>query len=210
MAVEKLTDARCLEQVVGEDDLVAFGESLDASGKIDRLAEVVEPAVERHSEAGAGVRAHLQRDQLFAGLRVEARDPGVHVERRPHRIAGIAEARHHRVADRLHERSGVTRDRLAQEAEVESNEVERLHVSDALVHRRGALDVGEQEREAPYLEALGRDDRLRCEEVEKRLVRENLRRGQERTHRPHVVAQVDHEERVPAIGRVREVEADAA
>ena len=67
------------------------------------------------------------------------------------------------------------------------HEVERVQVADALVERGRALEVGEEQREPPDRQALAGDDRLGVEEVEERLVREQLGAGQERLHRHRVV-----------------------
>src|SRR5581483_1294300 len=65
------------------------------------------------------------------------------------------EYRHDRVAKRLHHGASPVAHGVGQDAEMFSHERICLRVADFLIERRRALDVGEHDREAFYVDLLG-------------------------------------------------------
>jgi hypothetical protein len=96
-------------------------------------------------------------------------------------------------------------------AKVQPDEIERLQVADPLVELGRRLQIGEEEGESPHGQAFTGDDRLAGEQVEERLVREQLGAGQKRLHPQLVVfGEANDHQCIRLVGRVRELDLDRA
>ena len=107
-----------------------------------------------------------------------------HLERGGDRPIGRREGRHHGVADGLDHRAALQGDDLLQRAKVCPHQIEGRQIADAVVELGGALEVGEQKRQAGDLEALVHVQRAGAVDVEERLVGEQALGRQKRPAPP--------------------------
>jgi len=128
-------------------DLAAGGQPLDPGGQIDHRAEIVQPVVQRDSNARPGMNADLDRDRLAALLPVECRRALLDRDGGAHRVGRLGEGGHDRVADGLDDRPPVAADDAAEIGEVLAHQVIGVGVADPLVQRRRPLQVGEHQRD---------------------------------------------------------------
>src|SRR6266481_4394748 len=168
-----LQQHRCLRVLyhrAGRVDRARDREILHARGDIHGLAEIVAAVVERDGETRPLMNADLEQQVLALALFIELAHRLAHAQRGADRPIRGRKRCHHRVADRLHHGAGLGGDDLGQDAEMCSDEVICDQVADAFVKLGGALEIGEQEREAGDVEALIEVERIGAIDVVECLV----------------------------------------
>ena len=93
------------------------------------------------------MQANVEGEVLVAARTVDFAHLLAHLHRGTNGAVGSWERRHHRVTDGLDDRAAFRRDRSQQRAEMVTDEVESGQVAHAIVERRRAHEVGEQDRQ---------------------------------------------------------------
>src|ERR1700759_316890 len=116
--------------------------------------------------------ARLQAQALMPTLGAKIAHRLMHADRSGNRAVGRLEGRHHGIANGFHDGAPFGRDNLLQQPEMLVDEIEGDEVTNALIERRGVLEITEQEGQAQYLEALADGERFSPVNVAKGLVGE--------------------------------------
>src|SRR5258705_12237998 len=104
--------------------------------------------------------AHLQAQALMLTPGAKIAHRSANGDRSGDGAVRRLEGRHHGIANGLHDGPPFGGDNLLQQPEMLVDEIEGDEVTDALIERRGVLEIAEQESQAQDLEALADGERF--------------------------------------------------
>src|SRR5882724_13555114 len=155
-------------------------QALNPCSYVNGLTEIVLPLVEHDREARTFMDADLDHEIAGPALGIERVHGGAYPQARDNRMLGPDEGRHHGIADRLYDGAFLRGDDFQQGVEMRTHQIECGEISDPLVQRGGALEVGEKERQRRDLQALIDIEIVGLEDVAEGLVGQHPLGGEER------------------------------
>src|SRR6516165_3943597 len=165
---------------LGREDCARGSKALDPGGDVHSLPEIVLAVVEAHGETRSLVYADFEEKVLVAALGIDARHRLAHSQRSRKSAVRRGKCCHHGIPDRLDDRARFGCHNLVQHTEMLAHKVISDQIAHALIQCRRALEIGEQESEAGYLEPLIGVERVGVIKIAKRLVGEEPFRSKER------------------------------